>query len=144
MNKTQFLTCMSSTLSSLCTFSLDMLLGTPCGSRFQWSGSRPDLSFSGQNQKRQGLWPDIQFWGSVFCLFWYDTVPQKHTLPCKVFLRKKTPPTWWYQNSTRHFYWRICGSLDILERTTSVAIYRQYEPVNAKRVTISSRTVTPT
>ena len=51
------------------------------------------------------------------------------TVPYKVSLHRKRPPTWLHQNSTHHFYWRICGSLYILGRTTLAAIYLQYEPV---------------
>lgn len=128
---------MSSTLSSLCTFSPDILQDNPCGCRFQLSGSPLGLSFSGMKWKVSESQSVTFRIGVLPTLVWTDC--QKSTfLPCKVSLRRKRPPTWWSQNSTHHFYWRTCGSLYILERTISAAIYLRYEPVNTNHIIVSS------
>lgn len=137
---------MSSILSSLYTLALDMLLDIPYVVLIQWSSSPPRLSFSSQYQDRKRSAIQFDCWNNHIEVrnIWlmYNIHPLNAaiavSLPCKVSPHRKMPPTWWYQNSIHHFYWRTCGSSGIRERTISVAIYPQCEPVHNK-VTAHSR-----
>lgn len=84
-------------------------------------------SFHFLNNLKKGKSCNVIF-NPALALVWFICTNMCH-LPCMVSLRRKRPPTWWYQNSTHHFCWRTCGSLYILGRTISKAIYLPCEPV---------------